>query len=71
MKQSSPVKRAAPKTSTSKIRFEIPVSSTTYSKEEYYQKVQEKAYELYLQRNGAPGSAEQDWLEAEKIVKGQ
>ena len=33
-------------------------------------KIAEKAYELYLKRNGGPGSAEQDWAQAEKIVKG-
>ncbi|MCC6758408.1 MAG: DUF2934 domain-containing protein [Candidatus Omnitrophica bacterium] len=34
----------------------------------YNQRVQEKAYELYLQRGGAPGNELNDWFEAEKIV---
>lgn len=34
----------------------------------YNQRVQEKAYELYLKRAGAPGDEVGDWLEAEKII---
>ena len=68
--QTSAVKRTAAKTSTSKSRFEITLSKSTVSKEDYHKKIQEKAYELYLQRNGASGSAEEDWRQAEKIVKG-
>ena len=34
----------------------------------YNQRVQEKAYELYLKRGGAPGNDLNDWFEAEKIV---
>jgi hypothetical protein len=70
--QASTIKRTAVKTptNTSKIRFEAPLPKTTLSSEEFYKKVQEKAYELYLQRNGAAGSAEEDWQQAEKIVKG-
>mgnify|MGYP001257694043 CR=1 FL=1 len=34
----------------------------------YNQRVQEKAYELYLQRGGVPGNELNDWFEAEKIV---
>lgn len=37
----------------------------------YNQRVQEKAYELYLQRGGAPGNELNDWFEAEKIVSSQ
>jgi hypothetical protein len=29
-----------------------------------------RAYERYLQRQGRPGSAENDWLEAEREVRG-
>ena len=68
--QTSAAKKTTAKTNTSKIRFEIPVPQKAFSNEDYYKKVQEKAYEIYLQRNGAPGSAEEDWRQAEKIVKG-
>ena len=37
----------------------------------YEQRVQEKAYDLYLQRGGTQGDAMTDWLEAEKIVSSQ
>jgi len=48
-----------------------PKAEASHSKaENTLQKIQEKAYELFLQRNGAPGSAEEDWAKAEKIAKG-
>lgn len=34
----------------------------------FNQRVQEKAYELYLNRGGAPGNELADWFEAEKII---
>ena len=37
----------------------------------YNQCVEQKAYELFLQRGGAQGDALQDWLEAEKIVSSE
>jgi hypothetical protein len=30
--------------------------------------IQMKAYEIYLQRNGAPGDPTEDWLTAEKLI---
>jgi Protein of unknown function (DUF2934) len=30
--------------------------------------IQMKAYELYLQRNGAPGDPAEDWITAEKLI---
>jgi hypothetical protein len=70
MRQTSTVKRATAKPLTSQNRLEIPLPQTTSKNGDLNQKIAEKAYELYLQRNGAPGSAEQDWIKAEKIVKG-
>ena len=74
MKQASTVKRTTVKplttsTVTSSSRVEIPLPQTASTKVDLTQKIAEKAYELYLQRNGAPGSAEEDWAKAEKIVK--
>jgi hypothetical protein len=70
MRQASTVKRTTVKPLTTQNRFEIPLPQTTSETGDVYKKVQEKAYELYLQRNGAPGSPEEDWMQAEKIVKG-
>ena len=67
----STVKRTAVKPlTTSQNRLEIPLPHTTSKKVDLNQKIAEKAYELYLKRNGGPGSAEEDWAKAEKIVKG-
>ncbi|MGH9676543.1 MAG: DUF2934 domain-containing protein, partial [Candidatus Acidiferrum sp.] len=32
------------------------------------QKIQMRAYEIYLQRNGAPGNPLEDWVRAEREV---
>ena len=77
MRQESTIKRTAFTTSREpKNRVETPVEPKPIVKAEpqhkvsTLQKIQEKAYDLYLKRNGGPGSAEQDWAEAERIVKG-
>ena len=70
MAQVSAVKRTTFGSNGPKNRVEIPVTQKPQPKADLLQKIQEKAYELFLQRNGAPGSAEQDWIQAEKIVKG-
>ena len=64
------VKRTAFTSQAPKSKVEIPAVQKTASKEVSLQKIQEKAYELFLKRNGGPGSAEEDWALAEKIVKG-
>lgn len=33
------------------------------------EKIRQRAYELFLERNGHAGSAEQDWLQAEAEVR--
>jgi len=55
---------------TPKNRFETPLKQTAYSKEDFNQKVQEKAYELFVARGYAHGYDLEDWLQAERIVKG-
>ncbi len=70
MRQTSTVKRTSAKTSTPKNRFETPLAQTTYSKEDYIQKVKETAYELFIARGCAHGYDVEDWLAAEQIVKG-
>jgi len=77
MKPASIVKRTSP-FNGNKNRADVPEAAKSYPKAETsnskaeatLQKIQEKAYELYLKRNGGPGSAEEDWKQAEKIVKG-
>ena len=65
------IKRTAVKTATPKNRLETPLAQTNYSKEEFYRKVQEQAYHLYVARGCANGYDVEDWLAAEQIVKGQ
>jgi hypothetical protein len=52
--------------------FKLGKSSTsTFSKEDIQALIAKKSYELYEKRGRKPGHAMQDWLEAERIVKGQ
>jgi len=32
------------------------------------QKIQQRAYEIYLERNGAPGNPLEDWVRAEREI---
>jgi hypothetical protein len=70
MRQTSTAKRTAVKSSTPKNRLETPLAQTGYSNGDFYQKVQETAYELYVARGCAHGYDVEDWLAAEQIVKG-
>ena len=50
----------------------VSAASPTHSKisaDEYIQRVQYKAYELYVQRGYNHGNDLDDWLEAERLVK--
>lgn len=46
-------------------------SNPTMSKEDLNALIAKKAYELYEKRGRKQGHAMQDWLEAEKIIKGK
>ncbi|MDE1921514.1 MAG: DUF2934 domain-containing protein [Candidatus Omnitrophica bacterium] len=70
MIQANTVKRTTVKTNAAKNRVEAPTRPTASGNGDLQQRIAEKAYELYLKRNGGPGSAEEDWAKAEKIVKG-
>ena len=70
MIQASTVKRSTVTSRVPKSRIETPLEKPSKSNGDLSQKIAQKAYELFLQRNGAPGSAEGDWIQAEKIVKG-
>lgn len=39
------------------------------SSEEYFRRISEKAYELYQKRGYSDGQSQDDWFEAEKLVK--
>jgi hypothetical protein len=41
------------------------------SSEQMEEAVRLRAYHLYLAREGAPGTAEDDWLQAEHEIRGQ
>ena len=70
MRQTTTMKRSTNQPSTSKNRFETPLAQTSYSKEDFHQKVQETAYHIFLARGCAHGYDVEDWLAAEQIVKG-
>jgi hypothetical protein len=70
MRQTSTVKRPAVKSRAPKNRLETPLEQTTYPQGDFYQKVQEMAYRLYVARGYAHGYDVEDWLQAEQIVKG-
>lgn len=55
-----------------KTTFKIGKSSNpTMSKEDINALIAKKSYELYEKRGRKSGYALQDWLEAEKIIKGK
>lgn len=69
MREASPVKRKTTKSAAPKNRIETPMAQTVYSPEEFNQKVQETAYQLFLARGCAHGNDVEDWFAAEQIVK--
>lgn len=46
-------------------------SNPTMTKEDISKLIEKKAYELYDKRGRKPGYSLNDWLEAERIVKGK
>jgi len=70
MKSTTTVKRTPAKTSTPKNRLESPLVQTGYSSEDFHLKVQEKAYALFVARGFVHGFDVEDWLTAEKLVRG-
>ena len=55
-------------------RIDIPkiqsVVRSRFSQEQLHEKIAQKAYEFFQQRGCRHGYDLQDWLEAEKIIKG-
>ena len=35
------------------------------------EQIQRRAYEIYLQRDGAPGNPQEDWIRAERELRGK
>jgi hypothetical protein len=50
--------------------METPLAQSTKSNGDLNQKIAEKAYELYVARGCANGHDVEDWIKAEKIVRG-
>ena len=46
-------------------------SNPTMSKEDVTKLIEKKSYELYEKRGRKPGHSMDDWLEAERIVRGK
>lgn len=46
-------------------------SNPTMTRDDLSKLIEKKAYELYEKRGRKPGHAMNDWLEAERIVKGR
>jgi len=70
MRQADTMKRSSVKSTIPKNRLETPLAQTTNAKGDFYQKVQETAYHLYIARGCAHGYDVEDWLAAEQIVRG-
>ncbi len=71
MRQTTPIKRTQPKAVSPKNRIETPLAQADMAQVEYFQKVQETAYQLFVSRGYAHGFDVQDWLAAEQIVRGE
>lgn len=46
-------------------------SNPSMTKDDISKLIEKKAYELYEKRGKKPGHAAEDWLEAERIIKGK
>ena len=70
MKQATTVKRTTVKVAKSKNRIETPLEQPVKTNGDFNQKIQEKAYQLYVARGCKNGHDVEDWVEAERIIKG-
>ncbi len=70
MIHASTIKRTTVTSHIPKTKVEPAVQKSSKSNGDLQQKIAVKAYELFLKRNGGPGNADQDWLDAERLVKG-
>ena len=70
MAQASTIKRTAFTSQTPKNRVETPLAPKAATKEVSLQKIQEKAYELYLKRNGGPAVPKRIGHRLKEFVKG-
>jgi Protein of unknown function (DUF2934) len=50
-------------------RFEQACEQRLAAEEPSEQRIRERAYQIYLARNGGPGDALSDWLEAEEQMR--
>lgn len=65
-KKTSPITNSGSQTSTPITAFESPAAPPSALEE----KIRQRAYELFLERGGEDGYAEEDWIRAEAEVLG-
>ena len=70
MRQTSTIKRTTAIPTVLKNRFGSPLAQTAKSNGDLNQKIAQKAYDLYVARGCENGHDVEDWVKAEKIVKG-
>ena len=70
MRQTSTVKRTTVTSSAPKSRFGTSLGQSIKLNGDLDQKIAEKAYELYVARGCENGHDVEDWIQAERIVKG-
>jgi hypothetical protein len=52
-------------------RYERALQQRMAADEPSEEKIRERAYQIYVSRNGGPGDAVSDWLEAEAQLRAQ
>ena len=70
MRQASTVKRTTVKPLASQNRIDVSAPQKISKAEDSNQKVAEKAYQLFVARGYKNGHDLEDWIEAERIIKG-
>jgi hypothetical protein len=70
MRQTNTIKRTTVIPPVLKNRFGAPLAQTAKSNGDLNRKIAEKAYDLYIARGCEHGHDAEDWIQAERIVKG-
>ena len=70
MRQTTTVKRTAVIPPVLKNRFGVPLAQKAKSNDDLNGKIAQKAYDLYVERGCEHGHDVEDWIRAERIVKG-
>jgi len=62
---------SATKLAAKKLLMPVTGNRKNISDEELNQRIQSKAYDVYLQNGCVPGRDQENWLEAERLVKAE